>query len=52
MSHDILPSKEISMSEKPHRECVAYTNASPVAPTPTEEQKPQPKPQEMTKVKT
>jgi hypothetical protein len=50
MSHDILPNKEISMSEKPHRECVAYANASPITPTPTE--KPQPKPQEMTQVKT
>jgi hypothetical protein len=53
MSHEILANKEIQMSDKPHRECVAYVNASPVGtPEPKPEPTPEPKPHEMTQVKT
>lgn len=56
MSHNILESGEIAMNDKAHRECVIYKNwvwvaeipVTPVIPVTPEE----PKPEEMTKVKT
>lgn len=53
MSHDIVW-EDISMSETPHKECVAYVNASEIVEvTPVvEEPTPEPQPEEMTKVET
>lgn len=58
MSHNILASGEISMSEKAHKECVVYkawawvAETPVVEETPTKIQEPTPKAEEMTKVKT
>ncbi|HEY6436480.1 MAG TPA: hypothetical protein VIY47_07815 [Ignavibacteriaceae bacterium] len=57
MSHNILESGEIAMSEKAHRECVLYTAGAGVAETPIIEEIPvQEEPivpqEEMTQVKT
>lgn len=52
-SHSISETWDVVMNEKPHRECVAYTNWSWIAPvTPEPLPTPEPTPEEMTQVKT
>ena len=58
MSHNILESGEISMSEKAHKECVLYkawaweVETPVIEEVPTSTEAPAPKAEEMTKVKT